>query len=87
MDMVDPVRDAEADTWHAMATDHQRRVDGNHGRIDVRASWLITAPEVRVERGPQGSWRGRSAIGMGQPARSSTGTPAYERRSDIARGR
>lgn len=45
-DIVDTFRYAQADNWHGVLYEHDRRVDGDHGRIEVRNAWLIRDPDV-----------------------------------------
>jgi predicted transposase YbfD/YdcC len=79
-EIADTFRYAEAAGWRGVPHAHTHTVQGAHGRIETRHSWLIDDPEVLAYLNPKGIWQALSAIGMTLTERH-TGTAAHERRS------
>lgn len=85
-DIVDTFRYADDARWRGIAHAQDRRVNGDHGRIETRDAWLISDPDVLAYLNPTGRWAGLASIGMIQTERITDGTPAYERRYYILSG-
>jgi predicted transposase YbfD/YdcC len=67
-----------ADGWQAVAHEHTRTVEADHGRIEVRDYWLITEAAYVDYINPKGVWHNVGGIGKVVRERSIAGVSTKE---------
>ena len=63
-----------------IAHDYYETVEKNHGRLETRRYWTISAPDYVKYLNPQGQWPGLQSMGMVEAERVSKGEVSRERR-------
>src|SRR6266852_7815087 len=55
---------AEKESWATMQAESERTVKKDHGRLEIRSYWTISAPEILDYLDPEERWKGLRGIGM-----------------------
>jgi predicted transposase YbfD/YdcC len=55
---------AEKEAWAPMRAESDRPVEKDHGRLEIRTYWTISAPEILKYLDPEKRWKGLRGIGM-----------------------
>src|SRR5438132_93626 len=55
---------AEKEAWATMRAESDRTVEKDHGRLEIRTYWTISAPEILKYLDPEKRWKGLRGIGM-----------------------